>query len=489
MRNNVGPSKLVFAVATTAAIVTLLLSCEKKPGISDPDDPVDSTDIIDLRSAVVKQLDSLLFELVGSDPSFPQTDLAALQSLGAAQVVGMGEATHGTREFFLMKHRIFRYLVEQHGFRVFAIEADIGESYFIDRYIQGENFDLDTLIRKTMLYATWRAAEVRDLIQWMRNTNVGRPASERLRYVGIECQYYPYHASILESYLAKAAPELLDHVRGVMGFARWLSSPVDGMYANYQILSSANYSEVRDSVMKMRDLFTANQGALIAGSSAEEFAFMMYVIQNLLSSHETMYALVNTSPRPYGLRDAQMALNVQRVRDLFAPGLKVAVWAHNVHVSNKLGGFANYVPVMGYQLRQALGVSYQIIGFSFTYGKFMAFTNVSGPWEPQTLSLPPPPGSLNEVFHQARVANFILRMSDIPPATPLDTVLTEGKPMMMFGAGYAGPTDGFYIPFAQRTAFDVMIHFDATSASTYLQRIGSSVGVGEQAPGLKLDPP
>ncbi len=108
--------------------------------------------------------------------------------------IALGEATHGTADFFIAKHRIFKYLVENHNFRVFAFEADFGESLFLNDAIQeGRVDDLRDLMKDKMRFWTWKTEEVLDLLEWMCTYNMDKPDEEKLQYIGIDCQYNSYN--------------------------------------------------------------------------------------------------------------------------------------------------------------------------------------------------------------------------------------------------------------------------------------------------------
>src|SRR5436190_10469926 len=103
-----------------------------------------------------------------TDPLKPVDDLACLHGLlRGARVVGLGEATHGTREFFLIKYRIVRFLVEREGFTVFAIEANLPEAAKINRYVLNGDGDPRAALAGLHFW-TWDTYEVLDLIEWIR---------------------------------------------------------------------------------------------------------------------------------------------------------------------------------------------------------------------------------------------------------------------------------------------------------------------------------
>ncbi|MFB6719015.1 erythromycin esterase family protein [Kribbella sp. NPDC056345] len=108
-----------------------------------------------------------------------------LPKLAEVRVVGVGEATHGTREFFQLKHQLFRYLVKHAGFRVFAIEACASEAPAVDAYVRGTSRENGLA---QLGFWTWQTEEVLALLNWMREYNDGLPYDEQLQFVGVDPQ-------------------------------------------------------------------------------------------------------------------------------------------------------------------------------------------------------------------------------------------------------------------------------------------------------------
>ncbi len=129
--------------------------------------------------------------LLRTDAGTPADDLAPLgEIVGEARVVALGEGTHGTHEFFTLKHRIFEYLVDQKGFTLFAIEANQPEAELLNAYIQGGPGDGAALVAG-MGFWTWNTREVLDLVEWMRthNTRVRAEGTGRaLTFAGVDMQ-------------------------------------------------------------------------------------------------------------------------------------------------------------------------------------------------------------------------------------------------------------------------------------------------------------
>ena len=151
-----------------------------------------------------------------TDPASDLADMEPLRSVvGSAGIVAMGEATHGTREFFLMKHRMLRFLVEKMGFTVFAIEANWPESLAANDYVVNGNGD-PAVVLAGLYFWTWNTEEVLDMIRWMREYNQDPAHREKLKFYGFDIQYARVAAQNVEAYLetvdpaeSKAAREIL----------------------------------------------------------------------------------------------------------------------------------------------------------------------------------------------------------------------------------------------------------------------------------------
>ncbi len=142
--------------------------------------------------------------------SWTDEDLRWLDPMAGKSVIALGEATHGTAEFFNAKHRIFKYLVENHGYKVFAFEADFGESIFINEAVQeGSTDQIDALMKSKMHFWTWKTEEVKDLLEWMCEYNKGLPESERVQYMGVDCQFNTHHPDMIMEYLDGKAIRLI----------------------------------------------------------------------------------------------------------------------------------------------------------------------------------------------------------------------------------------------------------------------------------------
>jgi erythromycin esterase-like protein len=137
-------------------------------------------------------------------------DLLPLKPIiGDARIVSLGEPTHGTREAFQFKHRLLEFLVEEMGFTIFSIEANMPESYALTRYIQTGEGDVRQLING-MYFWTWNTEEVFRMVEWMRAWNASHPGRTPLQFTGFDMQTSDRAAAIAHEFIKAHAPDLAD---------------------------------------------------------------------------------------------------------------------------------------------------------------------------------------------------------------------------------------------------------------------------------------
>lgn len=150
------------------------------------------------------------------EPQAGNRDLAFLRGIvGDAHIVALGEATHGTHEFFQMKRRIVEYLATEMGFQLFGIEANMPEAYRVNDYVLTGRGDPKALLQGIYFW-TWNTQEVLGLIEWMRQFN--QSGKGRIQFVGFDMQFPDTAAAIVERFVARAEPAYRDSV--VLAYAR-----------------------------------------------------------------------------------------------------------------------------------------------------------------------------------------------------------------------------------------------------------------------------
>ncbi|MCC6426370.1 MAG: erythromycin esterase family protein [Phycisphaerales bacterium] len=163
-----------------------------------------------LTPAQAQWLRSNAVELTTIQPGNGFADLQPLKAMiGNARIVGLGEGTHGTREHFQAKHRLVEFLVEEMGFDIFSIEANMPEAYALDDYILGGHGDVNTLI-SGMYFWTWNTEEVRGMVEWMRDYNARQStagSARRIHFTGFDMQAGAVALKIAREFLKSNDPD------------------------------------------------------------------------------------------------------------------------------------------------------------------------------------------------------------------------------------------------------------------------------------------
>ena len=406
-----------------------------------------------LQESLLSQLNDQLHPISGASADLDDAELAPLDFLGEAQVVGLGEATHGTKEFFQMKHRIFKYLVEKHNFRIFTFEMDFAESFFFDDYITWKvEADLSILMKDKMLFWTWRTEAVRELLEWMRTYNQDKPKEEMLRFIGVDCQYSTYNAAKLVALLAN--------------YNESFSRIVNERLKDFQLLSSKRLYEdildedrdsIREDVEWVLVQIEERAEEIIELTSPDEYAIILQLAKNIVQVEQVIYSYNRNLD--YNYRDDYMAVNTLWASDWLQA--KTAFWAHNFHVADKtafgIGG------ATGNHLRATLGQDYQVLGFSFSQG---LFTAVGGGFGTKIIREPPLKESINFLFHHAKTDKFIFNIKNL--SGEWSAWLGGYKRMLNIGSVFDKAALYYYPSFYFKEEFDVIIYFDDTENSVLL---------------------
>ena len=438
-------SPLFFAFV----ILFLLCSACKKEQI-----PTESiVSFSPLQESLLSELNDQLYPISGASADLDDAELAPLDFLGEAQVVGLGEATHGTKEFFQMKHRIFKYLVEKHHFRVFTFEMDFAESLFFDDYVTWKvEANLSTLMKNKMLFWTWKTEEVRELLEWMRIYNKDKPKEEMLRFIGVDCQFSTYNATKLVAFL--------------VNYNENFSRIVNERLKDFQLLSSKRLYEdildedrdsIREDVEWVLTQIEERAEEIIELTSPDEYAIILQLAKNIVQVEQVIYSY--NRDLGYNYRDDYMALNILWASDWLQA--KTTFWAHNFHVADRSyfrgGGAA------GHHLRATLGQDYQVIGFSFSQGFFNA---VCGGLRTKLIREPPLNESINFLFHHAKTDQFIFNLRR--ENSKWSAWLGESKKMLNVGSIFDKGIFHYYYTIYFREEFDVIIYFDDTKNAVLL---------------------
>lgn len=366
-------------------------------------------------------------------------DLQFLKKVvGDARVVSLGEATHGTREFFQMKHRLTEFLATEMGFTLFAIEANMPEAYRVNDYVLTGQGDPRELLRG-MYFWTWDTQEVLDMILWMREFN--RSGKGRIQFLGFDMQTPTVAIENARKLAAEADPALAPKLEeAYTPFADWGTVPGVDNQKNEQRLAGAQ---------KALAILEAARPRLTEKLGKEKAEWAIQNARVAVQEEESNTGKVS--------RDASMAKNVDWILQQAPPGAKIVLWAHNYHVSRRPDSMGGY-------LEQTHPKDMLVLGFAFNQGKYTA----RGPGSLGTHDAGPAMGgSVESYFHATGLPRFFLDLRGIPGTAPSSSWLNESRPFRSIGAV------ALKCGYDQRVLakdYDGILYFDQTNASAVFPR-------------------
>jgi erythromycin esterase len=312
--------------------------------------------------ATVAWLTQNSVSLASFDPGGSDADLAPLGNMiGGAHVFGMGEQTHGTNEFQLMKHRVFQYLVRNKGFTHFAIEATWPEANDVNTYVLTGAGDPKKLL-SDLYFWTWNTQEVLDMILWMRQWNQTAAPDRQVQFLGFDMQFPGAAMDTVTNFVGRVDAQDAAVVQSRMACMVPYRNhgAILGQSATVYLKSElTDQNACRDGLQQVFDLLNADSVKFSAASSGALFANALHSVR-VVQQFEDYYRTLNPETR-----DRYMAENAVWLLQQAKPGSKIMLWAHNEHISAA-------APQMGSWLRNAFNDDYVNLGFLFGTGRFNA---------------------------------------------------------------------------------------------------------------------
>ena len=414
---------------------------------------------------------------IGSAADYDQI----VELAGDAQFVLIGEASHGTHEFYEIRAALTRRLVEEKGFRVVALEADWPDMLRVHRYVRGlgDDADADAALGGFMRFPQWmwRNTVMLEFLEWAREWN-RRPENERSQVGLFGMDLYSLHASIdaVLAYLAKTDPDAAARARRRYScFEHFGEDPQVYGYAAAKGVAETCEQAVVEQLIELRRKYDETQ-AHTGEREAEELFFAEQnarLVRNAERYYRSMFRGRASSWNP---RDSHMAETLNAlVTRLDSGATKVIVWAHNSHLGDARAtemaerGEHN----VGQLVRERIGNEAFLIGFSTYSGSVTAATDWGEPGERKTVRRGLG-ASYEELFHNVGLPQFWLNLREQNRATEL---LKKPRLQRAIGVIYAQATERWSHYFHARVAeqFDVMIHLDETTALHPLEKSGTWV--------------
>lgn len=413
-------------------------------------------------SGYVPQAIAGLAEPFGSISGMPLEGL--LERIGDARVVLLGEASHGTAEFYLAREHITRALIEERGFSFVAIEGDWPDAARVDHYVRHAEYPPSewTAFARFPTWM-WRNEEVRGFVDWLHGFNGARPTAERVAFHGLDLySLYSSIRAVLE-YLEEVDPELAIHAR-----RRYeCLAPFEGEPATYaRAALSPGYQTCEKPVLEMLNELLRRHRRY-AEHDSDRFLDAVQNARLVADAEEYYRTMYYGSHNAWNLRDTHMFETLESLFKYYGEHSKAVVWAHNSHVGDsdatdmsRRGEFN-----IGRLCRARFGDQLYTIGFGTDHGTVAAASNWDEPMEIKQVR-PALAGSFERLCHDTGMPAFLLPFQN-----------AEGKALEALSEQFLERAIGvIYRPETERQShyfraclpeqFDEYIWFDETRAIT-----------------------
>lgn len=325
--------------------------------------------------------------LRSTDPLSDYTDLMPLKpQLATATVIGAGEGTHGSREFFRMKHRLFRFLAEELGFTVFAIEDSPVGAALLQRFIETGDGNPIAVI-KEHFHTVYQVTELSDLVYWMRQYNLQH--GNKLRFAGFDCQQLHFFHQELTG---------LSQRYGLHDFDPLLDYSAD---------TSVPFAKAMEPIVSICDSLRKALPPLREGVPAEDWRLARFYVDNIFAAAREFATQASDWARSFNIRDSMMARNVRWIGERYK-GEKMMLWAHNTHLGNAYADTMFTFRPMGAHLRDAYGKKYRNIAMLTGAGTYTAQQDMRKGLDSGHIIAPPVPGSVDAQLQGLRIPLFLL---------------------------------------------------------------------------------
>jgi erythromycin esterase-like protein len=390
--------------------------------------------------------------------------------LGDARLVLIGEATHGTEEFYRSRAQITEALIQKKGFNIVAVEADWPDAYRINRYVRDRSDDdsAEEALEDFQRFPRWmwRNREVVRFAEWLREFNETRPATQQCGFYGLDL--YSLHSSMnaVLQYLAKVDPAAAERAR--LRYRCFEGFGEDAQGYGYAATLGLTRPCEDDAVAQLVELRRrAGEYASRDGMVAADEQFMAEQNARLVKNAEQYYrAMFGARQHSWNLRDTHMADTLDALLSHVARtagSARAVVWAHNSHLGDaratEMGQHGEIN--LGQLARERHQKDVQLIGFTTHTGSVTAASDWDEPTHHMRVQ-PSLPASYEALFHTVGLERFMLTFED----EAVCETLTVPRLERAIGVIYRPETERVSHYFVAQLCkqFDIVLHIDRTHA-------------------------
>jgi erythromycin esterase-like protein len=384
-----------------------------------------------------------------------------IQQIGNARVVLLGEASHGTSEYYRWRDVITRRLIAEKGFDFIGVEGEWADSYRVNRFVKGPAADSLAAVNVLRNYDRWPTwmwgnHEVASLITWMNQFNQERPGSEKVGFFGLDVYCLWESMTELMPYiqdndsLRKLAVQVQQcfqpYSADVQDYGYAVANASASCVAQTERLYRSIMNYTGNATAKNEPQFVMQQNALVAFNAEKYF-------RSSVTSYE----------QSWNIRDGHMMETITRLLEMHGPESKMIIWEHNTHV-----GDARYTDMagegmvnVGQLVREAYGEDkVYIVGFGSYEGTVIASRNWGGAI--QKMNVPAAPaGSWEALLHQVSTDNKLLLSSELKGITTVQKNIGHRAIGVVYNPSRE---QGNYVPSVLPRRYDAFIYLDKTTA-------------------------
>ena len=436
-----------------------------------------STPVSSQRASKKTDVASLVRERAIPLKGDPRQYDALIDGVGDARVVLLGEATHGTHEFYRERAFITRRLITEKGFTAVAVEADWPDSYRINRFVRAASADEDAVqaLSDFGRFPTWmwRNADVLDFIGWLRSHNEKQAVDNRAGFYGLDLYSLRASMEAVLRYLDKVDPDAARRARRRYGcFDQFGEEMQEYGYAASLGLQPSCEREVITQLVELhrqRAEYASRDGRV----AADDYFYAEQNARLVKSAEEYYRTMFRGRDESWNLRDRHMVGTLEELRRHLGrtrPEPRIVVWAHNSHLGDARAtemserGELN----VGQLVREHYGSSAVLVGFTTFTGTVTAASEWGGDAHRKHVR-PALAGSYERLFHEVQIPRFL---APLRTDLELSSALAPPRLERAIGVLYLPETERASHYFHARLSeqFDFVLHFDETRAVEPLER-------------------
>ena len=399
-----------------------------------------------------------------------------LGAIGDARLVLIGEATHGTHEFYRTRAELTKALISTKGFNLVAVEADWPDAYRVNRWVRHatDETDAEAALGDFTRFPRWmwRNRDVVEFIQWLRTHNTHHPPSSRAGFYGLDL--YSLHASVeaVLVYLRKVDPDGAERARYRYGcFEDFGDDPQAYGYAANIGLSRSCEDDVVAQLLDLRRR-AADYASRDGRIAADEYFFAEQNARLVRNAEEYYRAMFGGRVESWNLRDTHMMETLEALLahvHQTSGHARAVIWAHNSHLGDERATYMGEMGELnlGQLVRQKHGSQAFLVGFTTHTGTVTAASNWDEPAQRKRVR-PSMDGSYERLFHDAGMERFLLLLREGATREALRHARLERA----IGVIYRPESERLSHYFRARLPeqFDAVLHIDETSALEPLER-------------------